>query len=235
MKFFIQLSILSISVFTLKAQEVDSEFIAKTYNSRLSKLQGAVLKEHDFFDLYGNRKTFADFKGKILYVDIWATWCKPCIAGFPHREQLLKRIKALKLDTAIQFITICTEESQKTWRKLVKQLNPSGINLYAKDTSVYDDLSINSFPTYLLIDDSGKILSANVSGPDDSVIDFILYAATKGIKPSDAIWIYFRQNQSYIKYKKFTDDDEGKAYVKWFDASMPLLVEYFQWKQIKKN
>lgn len=217
----------------LKAQEVDSAWIANNFGLRLKKLEGTLLKDYTFVDPNGNKKSLNDFKGKSLYIDIWTTWCKSCIISFPYREQLIKRINALRLDTTIVFITICTEDSEKKWRKLINELNPSGINLYAKDTSLYENWKISSFPTYMLVDTTGKIVSGDILDPDHASIDFLLYAFVKGIKPSEAIWIDFRQYQYYRKHQKFTDDEEGRDYAKWHNASMPLLIEYFKWRQTK--
>ncbi|MBK8143145.1 MAG: TlpA family protein disulfide reductase [Chitinophagaceae bacterium] len=88
---------------------------------------GTYLPAAKFINEEGHEKTLADFRGKILYVDIWATWCGNCLVKFPYQEQLLKRLKAIHLDTSIQFINISIEDTKSGWKKALKKFNPVGI------------------------------------------------------------------------------------------------------------
>ena len=58
--------------------------------SRLLKGQPAI--DFELTDTAGVVRRLSDFKGKVLYVDFWATWCGPCIQESPHFESLSKRI-----------------------------------------------------------------------------------------------------------------------------------------------
>jgi thiol-disulfide isomerase/thioredoxin len=212
------------------AQEIDSSWIANNRFPSYTRDTGIVLPDYTFIDENGASKKLSDFRGKILYIDIWTTWCAPCIGGFPHSKQLLKRLKAAQIDTLIQFVNICTEDSRSAWRKKLKQHTPVGVNLYSKDTSIYKLWDIASFPRYILVDASGQVMCYDFSGPDDGVIDYTLYAATKGIKPAEAIWIDFRQYQFFKTHKKYTDDAEGRDYDKWYRSVVNARVEYFKWR-----
>jgi len=234
MKLFISF-VFIFSSYIVKGQEVDSAWLAKNILPNLSKDAGTFLPDASFIDEKGNTRSLSEFKGKILLIDVWTTWCGNCIIRFPHSEQLYKRLKSIHLDTAIQFINICTEDSKSEWKKMLKEHHPVGINLYSKDTSIYQSWNVSAFPRYILVDRSGKILSAHYYGPDEGGIDYTLYAAVKGKNPAEAIFIDNRQYQYYRKYRKFTDDEEGADYAVWYNSIVKELVAYFQWAQARKE
>lgn len=213
------------------SQEIDSLWIANTYANKFIKDTGIYLSEESFIDEKGQSRKLSEYKGKIVYIDVWTTWCGPCLASFPHSEQLYKRLKFLHLDTVIQLINICTEDSRSEWKKKLRHRKPVGLNLYSSDTSLYKSWNIRSFPRYILLDTSGKVICFDFISPDNSPIDYLLYAAAKGIKPGESIWTYFRQSQYHQKHQNFTNDDEGVQYAAWFNSIRDELIKYFKWKQ----
>jgi thiol-disulfide isomerase/thioredoxin len=234
MNIFFFLFFISISMFAT-AQDYDSAWVAKTYVERFSIDTGKNLASMKFVDEKGNLKTLEDYKGKILYIDIWTTWCGPCRLNFSRSHQLLQRLKSIYLDTSIQFINICTEESKKDWKKALKEIKPPGINLYSVDTTIYGAWKISSFPTTILIDRTGKIIAKKFTDARDAVTtDFLLYSAIKGIKPSDAIWIQYRQNKYMEKHRAYSSDAEGEDYSAWFKSLVGLFVEHYHLNQ-KEN
>lgn len=221
-------------IFSLFAgsQEIDSNWLV---NSTLSKYYidtATLLPAATFVDEQGKRKTLENYKGKILYVDVWATWCGNCLIKFPHQEQLMKRLKAVDLDTSIVFVNINIDDTKRQWKKALKKYKPHGVNLYSGDTSLYEHWNMPAIPTYLLLDTAGRVLGKGIAQPDDGAIDWILYAATKGIHPVEALWINLRQYELYAKdrsKKAFTN----KMYADWHDATLMPRVEYFKWRQAR--
>ena len=218
MKTFVTLAIFFFS--TACTGQVDSAWISQNFMPGYSKDTGLYLPAIDLVDENGNKKTLSDFKGKVLYIDVWTTWCGNCIAGFPFSKKLYARLKSIHLDTSVQFINICSEDSKRQWKKLLKKHQPEGINLYAKDTSFYKTWGIELFPRYLIIDGEGKIMAFDAPGVDDGSVDYILYAAAKGVKPAVSVWIEPRQSEYFLKYQRFTNDPEGIDYEKWFNATV---------------
>jgi thiol-disulfide isomerase/thioredoxin len=210
--------------------QLDSTWLASNILPKYYIDTGTNLPHATFINEQGEEKTLADLKGKILYVDIWATWCANCMNKFPYQEQLMQRLKILHLDTAIQFVNISIEDSRKEWKKAVKKYDPPGLNLYCSDTSLYEKWNIAALPAYILLDASGKVLGKDIANPQDAMIDFILYASTKGIKPVKAVWTEFRQGQLLSVHRTpaaFTDKD----YATWYSAMMPSLVAFYHWRE----
>lgn len=220
------------TLFTISAtsQPIDSAWLLNKYLPAFYIDTGTRLPIAEFVDEQGNKKTLDDFKGKILYVDVWATWCPNCMGEFPYQQQLLKRLKAIQLDTAIQFININIDDTRKEWKKALRKYQPIGINLYSSDTSLYEKWNMAALPAYILLDTSNKVLGKKFSTPQHASIDWLLYCATKGIHPVEALWRQFAQDKLMEKHRSssaFTDEE----YARWFNATLPSLIEFRSWRQ----
>lgn len=109
-----------------------------------------------------------DFNGKYIYIDIWATWCKPCIKEIPYLNSLEKKYN----NKNIQFvgISIDNKSALKKWKKMIVDKKMSGIQLIAdnmKQSSFMKEYQVNAIPRYILIDPEGKIVTANAPRPSN--------------------------------------------------------------------
>lgn len=131
-------------------------------------------KFENYIDIKGGKKSLKDFIGKYVYIDVWATWCGPCIQQIPYLQNLEKDYH----NKNIAFISISTDESQrsggsweaaeKKWRNFVNKRNMSGIQLWSgQDFSFQQAYQINSIPRFILIDPKGNIVDANAPRPSD--------------------------------------------------------------------
>jgi hypothetical protein len=204
---------------------------AKIYMENFTVDTGAYLAKIKLIDEKGKVKTLADYKGKIIYINLWFPSCGPCKVNFEMTPQLIERLQVFHLDTAIQFINIGTVESKKEWKKAVEKIKPFGINLYSSDTAtIYHKWGVEGYPHTILLDKSGKIMAKNfVDAMEPMTVDYLLYAATKGIKPAEAIWVKYRQNQFVKKYRTldFTPDTEGKDYREWYLKVVNKFHEHY--------
>lgn len=128
----------------------------------------------DYVDIKGGTKSLDSFKGKFVYIDVWATWCGPCIQQIPYLQELEDEYK----NKNIAFVSISTDESQrsggsweaaeKKWRNFVKDKDMSGVQLWSgQDFSFQQAYKINSIPRFILIDPAGNIVDANAPRPSD--------------------------------------------------------------------
>lgn len=116
----------------------------------------------------GGTTSFTDFKGKYVYMDIWATWCSPCIREFPHLKAIEKEFR----NKNIEFVSISIDkqEDHAKWIDMIKNQNLSGIQLLADnewDTKFIKEYRINGVPRFILIDPEGDIISAEAPRPSD--------------------------------------------------------------------
>lgn len=229
----ISLVLFAFLVTSARGQSVDSFWLSNHYLPAFYVDTGTYLNPTSLVDNKGKKVWLSNFNGKILYVDIWSTKCAPCLAKFPYQEQLMKRLKVLQLDTAVLFININIEDSEIKWKKALKKYHPTGINLHSNDTGLYTNWNIPALPCYILLDRSEKVLGKGICGPDDAFVDWLLYCATKGIYPVDAVWRQFAQNKLMEQNRSsaaFTD----KEYAHWFSRLMPAMLEFNQWRNNQK-
>ena len=121
----------------------------------------------------GGTSSLSDFLGSYVYIDIWATWCRPCIAQFPYLKMLEKDYK----DKNISFVSISTDDDRRSsgswekahhkWTTMVKDRNLTGIQLWAgKDDARFSrEYMIRSIPRFILLDPKGNIIDSNTMSP----------------------------------------------------------------------
>lgn len=106
--------------------------------------------------------TLEDFKGKILYIDLWASWCGPCREEIPNYKKLVERYKN---NPQVAFLGIAVSDGEKEWRKALTEEKPTWLQLYDRDGVVARSYVANAIPKYILIDAAGKVLNFNAPGP----------------------------------------------------------------------
>jgi thiol-disulfide isomerase/thioredoxin len=128
-------------------------------------------------DLIDNLKNYC--KGKAIFIDYWATWCRPCLQAMPYTKRLYIETKNLP----IEFIYICTDNSTNidNWITKISILQQPGIHIFVKDEIIREMWRLfpigGGFPTYVFIDKNGtfkpEAIPANSSTPIDRLSGLI--------------------------------------------------------------
>jgi thiol-disulfide isomerase/thioredoxin len=131
-----------------------------------NKLNNTVSPSFDYLNHKGGNTKLEDFKGKYVYVDVWATWCGPCRAEIPF----LKKTEEKYHDKNIVFVSISvdTQKDFEKWKTFVTDKNLGGVQLFAdKDWSsdFIKSFGITSIPRFILIDPTGKVVEGDASRP----------------------------------------------------------------------
>jgi len=130
------------------------------------------------FSQSNEKKSFDEFlhenNDKIIYVDFWASWCKPCIKEIPKILKLSKDYKNSK----IIFVFFSIDENLDSWENLSEELNIKSYEYnfnshQFKKPKIFKELKLNSLPRYLIIKNS-KIIDENAKKPSKRIVENLL-------------------------------------------------------------
>lgn len=116
----------------------------------------------------GSTTSLSDFKGKYVYIDVWATWCSPCKFQIPFLEELEKEYH----DKNIVFISMSVDKpkDRDKWITMVKDKEMSGVQILAPNATSSDfarAYNINAIPRFIIIDPEGKIVDFDSPRPSE--------------------------------------------------------------------
>ncbi|MGB8450960.1 MAG: cytochrome c biogenesis protein CcdA [Anaerocolumna sp.] len=145
----------------------EDEATETTDNTDESQEETAVIPAFDFTltDQYGNEHTLSDYKGKVVFLNFWATWCPPCKEEIPHIEELYKEYN-LNADDVV-FIGVTNPKSEaypnnqdEKKDDIISFLETNEYTfptLFDETGEIFNKYNITAFPTTFMIDKEGNI------------------------------------------------------------------------------
>lgn len=144
--------------------------VLKSQDSEVAKILEAKDGSFRAVNIKGDTIALSSLKGKVLYIDFWATWCKPCIEEFPFSKKMIQSIPS-KFKNDIAFLFISLDESEVIWKKGLERHNLSdGLNLFSQGgwySEAAKRFKIQAIPRYLIINKKGEIVMENAKRPSD--------------------------------------------------------------------
>lgn len=122
-------------------------------------LELPLVERFDFEDLEGNKINWNETKGKLVFVNFWATWCKPCIKEMPSISEANIQLK----EEGVLFIVASDEDVSKIQK--FESKHHYSFNLLHSNTSVFD-LDVQALPTTIIINEEGKIVFNEIGSRD---------------------------------------------------------------------
>ena len=112
----------------------------------------------------GEPVSLSSFKGSLVYVDVWATWCGPCKAEIPY----LKTLEQDYHEQNIVFLSVSVDTDKDQWLKMVEEEALSGVQLWADGWSqITKDYAIFGIPRFMLFSEDGKVISNDAPRPSN--------------------------------------------------------------------
>ncbi len=128
--------------------------------------------------LDGKQFNFAKYKGKVVYVDFWASWCGPCRGEFPYSKKMHEGFTE-KQKKNIVFLYVSIDEDPNNWKNAVDNLKLNngdhGLSEGGWASGVTRKYQINSIPRYMIIDKNGTIVRPDAPRPSNpETLDLLL-------------------------------------------------------------
>ncbi len=149
-----------------------NDLLRTVYTEEVGLLAGADAPNFKLFDINKKPIELANLKGKVVYLDFWATWCMPCLRSLAHAKKLVKEYE----NQDIAFVFISLDEDKSLWEPFVFQQNLPGVQVHgsSKNVGFSSEIAqlykVKNLPTYYLINKAGKIAFKKTYSPSSPML-----------------------------------------------------------------
>jgi len=124
-----------------------------------------------FPDTEGIERALSDFRGKVVYIDVWATWCGPCLAEVPSLIELEAEYRGR--DVVFMGVSVDRGGDHGKWLEMVAEKELKGVQLFAGDRArevILDPYAITGIPRFILVDRAGNLITSDAPRPSSRTI-----------------------------------------------------------------
>jgi thiol-disulfide isomerase/thioredoxin len=153
-----------------KIQEIKTfeykNLLTKKINSFQSFGNGNTAKDFIALDSNNHQNHLLQFKGKVIYIDLWATWCSPCLEEMPYLDSLKNHFSQ---NADIVFLSLSVDDLTKVWKQNIKKRNAQGIQWIIPREKLNSYL-VTGIPRIIIIDKAFQIVAMNGKLPSDKTV-----------------------------------------------------------------
>ena len=155
---------------------IEDKEVKQYLKSKLTALnqsqKGMLFPDLSFTDHTGKAQKLSQFRGKYVIIDLWATWCQPCLEIRPAFEA---RERSYKYYQNIKFISISVDQDQQRWKNFLKTKPSKTLQWHLADSNKFAmEYGIQGIPRFIILDPEGKIYNMNAPSPnEDNFVEII--------------------------------------------------------------
>ena len=116
----------------------------------------------------GQKTTLADFKGKVVLIDFWASWCGPCRQSFPWMNGMQQQYRA----EGLEVVAINLDEEPELAREFLRQMPAQFTVLLDSDAQLPDAFGLIGMPSSYLIDRQGRLRAQHIGFHANRVAEY---------------------------------------------------------------
>ena len=95
-----------------------------------------------------------DYKGEVVYISFWASWCGPCISNFEKYEDVRNELAKL----GVILLNVSIDEDEGKWKAAIEKLQINGVQALASKENLYPQYQVSSIPLYEIVGKNGQFL-----------------------------------------------------------------------------
>ena len=158
--------VLAVSINILSSDRTEVKNSSDMKNVLTVKDEGDKAPNFALKSFDGKTVKLSDYKGKIVIIDFWATWCPPCRKGIPD---LISIQKEFKKDVVVIGVSLDAEKTIKDVPGFIKEYGINYPIVYGDDKITIDYGGIRSIPTSFVVDKKGNVVDSHVGLVDKNV------------------------------------------------------------------
>ncbi|MGI4832414.1 MAG: TlpA family protein disulfide reductase [Janthinobacterium lividum] len=128
---------------------------------------GQLAPVFSLVDAAGHPVSLSDFRGKVIYLDFWGTWCAPCLAEMPTSEALRQHFAGRE----VAFVYISVNDTQAKWHQMLMNRHLDtfrAVQLWSSTVGTAQAYSVPEYPCYYLIGRDGRFVTIHPPRPSNS-------------------------------------------------------------------
>lgn len=174
----LQRSVLSIGVMDADVPEIDPLELKNSVLTEEEAEERMIALNFYMKDLSGNKLEFSDFKGKVIFLNLWATWCPPCIAEMPNIQDLHDEVASEN----IVFVMLSLDKDEAEVKSFLDKYGFT-FPVYKLLSNLPHAFQSNSIPSSFIISPTGEVVFGREGIADydtDEVKNFLRELAVDG-------------------------------------------------------
>jgi len=133
---------------------------------------GYAAPDFDLPDLTGKRHSLAEYRGKVVFLNLWATWCPPCREEMPAMERLYQRLEGRDF---VMLAVSQDEQGAQAVAPFVEQMNLSFTVLLDPEASMSPRYGVTGYPETFVIDRDGRVIEHTIGPADWDTAAYLSY------------------------------------------------------------
>jgi len=130
--------------------------------------KGVEVPDFAFENADGETVNLSQLRGKLVYIDVWATWCGPCLREHPHWDQLVADFEGEN----IAFLAVSIDNSKDPWLRMLGEKTMAGLHWFVENNWNSDfaqHFLVQSIPRFILLDEKGRVLEPSAARPSGNI------------------------------------------------------------------